>query len=425
MRAHNYTMMVTSRFYLDFRRPDTKGRGQLRIMISKNRESAMISLGIALYPKQWNNDCIVNHPDAAFLNSVISAKKGEIDRGILELSALGELAGKSVKQVVISIKKKIDPDFAEKSRQKEVIQKNERESLIGYFQGYIQKKDNKGTQTLYRDTLKKIKLFCEESNEETTGVTFNQVTKSWLESFEKFCLKTEKQNTASRHLRDIRAVFNSAIDDGLTTNYPFRRFKIRKEESFDKSFSAEELRKLFMHKCYPGGEEEAVDIFKLMFCLIGINSVDIAYANQIERGRLNYIRRKTRKPYSIKIEPEAEAIINKYGGEKYILNILERCPNYKTYFNRLAKTLRKVGKSRVDGKKSTGSAILPDICTGSARTSWATIAQEELDIPRDVISAALGHHIVDVTSTYLRTDWKKKVDQANRRVLDWVLYNKK
>ena len=84
-----------------------------------------------------------------------------------------------------------------------------------------------------------------------------------------------------------------------------------------------------------------------------------------------------------------------------------------------------MGLERVPGKKNVGKSILPNVCTGSARTSWATIAQEELDIPRDVIAAALGHHTVDVTSTYLRTDWKKKVDAANRKVLDWVFYGKK
>ncbi len=163
-----------------------------------------------------------------------------------------------------------------------------------------------------------------------------------------------------------------------------------------------------------------------MFCLIGINSIDLAYAPDISRGRLNYVRAKTHKPYSIKIEPEALAIINRYKGKNgKLVNITETSPNYKTFFNRMGKTLRKVGLQRVPGKKSTGEAILPDICTGSARTSWATIAQEELDIPRDVIAAALGHHTVDVTSTYLRTDWRKKVDAANRKVIDWVLYQKK
>ncbi len=164
---------------------------------------------------------------------------------------------------------------------------------------------------------------------------------------------------------------------------------------------------------------------KLLFLLIGINSVDLAYATKEERGRLNYIRRKTHKCYSVKLEPEAVELIQKYSGSSYLVNILERYPNYKTYFNRMGKTLRKIGKTRIHGKKSVGKAILPNICTGSARTSWATIAQEELDIPRDVIAAALGHHTVDVTSTYLRTDWRKKVDAANRKVIDWVLYNKR
>ena len=149
---------------------------------------------------------------------------------------------------------------------------------------------------------------------------------------------------------------------------------------------------LFTHPCYPGGEQEAVDLFKLMFVLIGINCGDLYYAGKVERGRLNYVRRKTHKPYSIRIEPEAEALISKYAGEKNLINLRDRCPNYKTYFNRMVKTLRKIGKQRVEGKKSVGEAILPDICTGSARTSWATIAQEELDIPREVIAAALGHH---------------------------------
>jgi integrase len=91
----------------------------------------------------------------------------------------------------------------------------------------------------------------------------------------------------------------------------------------------------------------------------------------------------------------------------------------------MIKTLKKVGQKRISGKKNCGDALLPDICTGSARTSWATIAQEELDIPRDIIAAALGHHTIDVTTTYLRTDWRKKVDMANRKVLDWVFYEKK
>lgn len=417
--------MITSRLFFDLRRPDSKGRGRLRVVVTKNGTTATMSLGIALKPEQWENGEVVRHDDATILNRAISIKKGIIDRTLMEQSALGTFVGKTAKDVVDSLREALDPDLAAQRKEQEDRKAVERNSFTLYYEKYIQSKDNAGTKTLYSDTLKKIQAFCESEGRDFRTLSFTQVTKAWLASFEAFCLKTEKQNTASRHLRDIRAAFNSAIDDGLTDWYPFRKLKIRYEETLDKSYTSDELRALFTAQCYPGGEQEAVDMFKLMFCLVGINPADLAKAPKVNRGRVDFIRTKTRKPYSIKVEPEALSIIRQYTGETHLLNILERCPNYKTYFNRLGKTLRKVGKTRVDGKKSEGEAILPDVCLGAARTSWATIAQSELDIPRDVIAAALGHHTVDVTSTYLRTDWRKKVDQANRRVLDWVFYRKK
>ena len=411
--------MLRTRIYFDNRRPDKAGCGQLRLILMRNNQTAMISLGISLQKNQWANGVVVNHADAQFLNNVISSKKGAIDRSILEHTTLGTFVGMSMNEIVSLLRPVIDPDASVKQKEK---RQNEKPLLLEYFITHAEEKDNAGTRTLYLDTYKKLESFCSLSEQ---NPKFDDINKSWLESFEKFCLRTERQNSASRHLRDLRAVFNSAIDNGITTNYPFRKFKIKKEITIDKSYTSEELRALFTHPCYPGGEQEAVDLFKLMFVLIGINCGDLYYAGKVERGRLNYVRRKTHKPYSIRIEPEAEAIISKYAGELNLINLRDRCPNYKTYFNRMVKTLRKIGKQRVEGKKSVGEAILPYICTGSARTSWATIAQEELDIPREVIAAALGHHTVDVTSTYLRTEWKKKVDAANRKVLDWVFYRKK
>ena len=45
--------------------------------------------------------------------------------------------------------------------------------------------------------------------------------------------------------------------------------------------------------------------------------------------------------------------------------------------------------------------------------------------PRETISAALGHEIGSrVTSIYIDFD-QKKVDEANRKVMDYVLYGNK
>ena len=417
--------MATSVLYFDQRRHKDAGQGQLRIIIRHKGTTAMLSTGITLNADQWKNETIVKHPDAQFLNSVLSSKKGEVDRCLLELSTLGYLRGKTAKEIADIIKKRTDPEYAEEQAAKSKERAEKENSLLLFFNQVAESKDKPGTRQLYKDSYKKIEQFCVASGKDPLLLRFDDITKTWLISFEQFCLKTERQNTASRHLRDLRAVFNTANDEGKTTLYPFRRYTIKKEETIDKAYSAKELRRLFSTECCPGGEQKALDMFKLMFCLIGINSVDLANATKIERGRLNYIRKKTHKPYSIKIEPEAQTIIDTYAGKEHLVDILEKHANYKTYFNRMAKTLRKVGKERVSGQKSKGQAALADICCGSARTSWATIAQEELDIPREIIAAALGHHTVDVTTTYLRTDWRKKVDHANRQVLDWVFLNKR
>jgi integrase len=55
------------------------------------------------------------------------------------------------------------------------------------------------------------------------------------------------------------------------------------------------------------------------------------------------------------------------------------------------------------------------------RHTWATLAAE-LDIPKETISAALGHGKKTVTDIYIQFD-RKKIDEANRKVIDHVFYN--
>ena len=417
--------MIEARFFFDSRRKDKQGRSHIRICISRYGQTAMLSSGVSVLPKQWDGHHVVGHPDKVVLNAILSSKLAAANRTIVERTLDGRLDGKTAKEIMDIIKEELDPEYAQLKEQQRQEADKEQGSFFFFFTNYVSRKANAGTRQLYTDTLNKVRAFCEEELIEPMDLRYEDVTKDWLNRFESFCLKTQRQNTASRHLRDIRAVFNAAIDDGMTSYYPFRKFKIKKEETRDKAFSAKKLRELFNHECYAGGEQEAVDMFELSFCLIGINPVDLANLGEEKEGRVDYVRRKTHKFYSVKVEPEARAIIQQYKGKDHLLDILERVSNYKTYFNRIGKRLRAVGKVRVSGKKSIGKAILPDVCLGSARTSWATIAQEELGIDRDVIAAALGHSTVDVTTTYLRTEWKKTVDNANRMVIEWVLYGKK
>lgn len=65
--------------------------------------------------------------------------------------------------------------------------------------------------------------------------------------------------------------------------------------------------------------------------------------------------------------------------------------------------------------------FLPDnITTYYARHTWATIAAA-LDVPDDVISQALGHAARNSTTAIYIERSQRKVDEANRRVIDFVL----
>ena len=80
---------------------------------------------------------------------------------------------------------------------------------------------------------------------------------------------------------------------------------------------------------------------------------------------------------------------------------------------------RSVGKR---GAK-TVVPLFPKLTTYWARHTWPTIAAS-LDIPKETIAAALGHGGNTVTDIYIDFD-RRKVDEANRKVMDWVLYGKR
>ena len=65
----------------------------------------------------------------------------------------------------------------------------------------------------------------------------------------------------------------------------------------------------------------------------------------------------------------------------------------------------------------------PGISSYWSRHTWATIAAS-LDIPKETIAAALGHGGNTVTDIYIAFD-QRKVDEANRKVIDHVFSGKK
>lgn len=240
-------------------------------------------------------------------------------------------------------------------------------------------------------------------------IRFEDVDFKWLTALDRF-MERNGIGTNSRAIvfRCLRAVFNDAIDNGLTETYPFRKFKIRSEQKVKEHLSVEQFRILRDENF--GGDNDARDFFLLSFYAIGINPIDLYGLEGLPGGRLRYVRRKTSKFYDIGVQPEFAEICARFKGNAHLLNFADRYRNYDTFINFYRKKLRRIGKA----------ICVPDITFYWARYTWATLAYE-IGVPRDSISQSLGHSFAGpaVTSVYIDYDYKK-VDEANRRVLDYV-----
>ncbi|MBE6181270.1 MAG: hypothetical protein E7148_01045 [Rikenellaceae bacterium] len=178
--------------------------------------------------------------------------------------------------------------------------------------------------------------------------------------------------------------------------------------------NVDDLRKLRDYPCEPY-QEKYRDLFMLTFYLLGINPIDLFSLKEIINGRIEYRRSKTGRLFSIKVEPEAMAIIDKYRGEDFLLDVLDIYGDYKDFAHRMNSNLQKIGpcdRKGLGGRKYI-DPLFPKISIYWARHTWATLAAE-IDIPDDTI--ALGHSSGNrVTNIY-----QKKVDVANRAVIDYL-----
>lgn len=399
--------MATVKFYLDKRRQKKDGTYPIKLNVFHNKQ-IMIATQLSASEKEWNgNEYSVRAQNYKPRNIVARGIINKAETVIFTLEQQEKLKSTTDK----ALKKLIEDAISSKVENQK--------TFLYYLDEFVSKKTNQGTKSIYTTTRNKIEEY-------DSHCTFESMDKSWLENFEAWMAKTMKVNAYAIHLRNIRSVFNYAIDEEYTTLYPFRRFSIKKEETRKRSLTAEQLRLLRDYPC----EEYQIryrDMFMLMFYLIGVNAADLFNAKHsaLVNGRFEYKRAKTGKLYSIKVEPEAQAIIEKYKGKDYLLNIMDEYGNYKDFLHRMGIGLKQIGETErkgLGGKKSR-NPLFPDLSSYWARHTWATVAAE-LDVPKEVIDHALGHSWANSTTTdiYIRFDMKK-VDEANRKVIDFVNNN--
>lgn len=395
-------MNVNVKLAIDLRRVNSNGMYSI-VLILKNKNVIRVSTPYKSVPENWQ--------DGQYNKKEINYQRKN--------NHLKDIIQKAERLIIeVSENNRVVSDAYLRDKLKEIVKGKMPidKVFVDYIDEFAKTKLNARTVDIYIQTKNKIQKFDSDCK-------FEDIDRAWLTKFERWMIDSGmKTNACSVHMRNIRAVFNYCIDEEYTTLYPFRKFKIKKEETRKRSLTVEQLRTLRDYPC----EEYQVryrDIFMLMFYMIGINAIDLFHAKEsdVVDGRLEYKRSKTGKLYSVLIQPEAQAIIDKYKGKNYLLNVLDEYKNYKDFLHRMGDALKDIGpmERKGLGGKKIRQPLFKDISSYWARHTWATIAAS-LDIPKEVISAGLGHEIgSSITSIYIDFNMKK-VDDANRAVIDYV-----
>ncbi|MDH6354748.1 integrase [Dysgonomonas sp. PH5-45] len=392
--------MATLRLIIDKQHPNSKNKVPIKLEFGAKSKKSQISLDVYVDAENWDSKEMIilpTKPKSKKKNVLIQNEFSRAEEFIEKLKLKGKFLDNA------------------KYLRDQFIQSDKEPILFSeYFRVFIGLKTGR-TADIYRATLNKIEKHF------GSDIRFTDVDYAWLDKLDKI-MQTERTlntkgeiiksglevNARAIHFRNIRSVFNYAIDNNIIglEIYPFRRFKIKREETIKRAIKIKDLILLFNYK---GSKQEnwAVDISKMIFYAIGINIKDLYHLNDFSGTYLNYKRAKTNKLYTIFIEPELKVLLNKYASERTLM--------FTTQF----KMYNSFGK-----KLNAYLAIIctkiniPKITTYSLRHTWATLAAE-LEVPKETIAAALGHGGNTITDVYIKFN-QNKINEANRKVITYI-----
>lgn len=369
----------------------------IKLRITHNRKTLYLSTTHYIEPCFFNSvkGCIKDdYPNAKSMNISLKIIILEAEKKLLPIQNINKFD-------IHYIKKILSDDSAGAD-------------LFSIFKQMVSDKERSGSvrsSKNYDLAMRKLKAFYPHSE-----LSFHSVDYKFLTDFNTWMKENGGGvNYISILLRCIRAVFNYAINQGIIGYdiYPFRRFKIKGERTKKRNLPANIINKM-ARKELQGLTAFGRDMFMLSFYLMGMNMPDLYNLKKIDilSDRVRYSRKKTKQPVSVKIQPEAREIIDRYlagGKTKMLLNLSE---NYSDLYN-LTKRINKELKNVVG---SIG--LIEPVSFYYARHSWSTIGVR-IGIPKDVIAKGLSHSSGDVTDTYIEYN-PDLLDQANRRIIDFV-----
>lgn len=228
------------------------------------------------------------------------------------------------------------------------------------------------------------------------------------------------RNTTSFYMRTLRAVYNRAVEKGLTVQRdPFRHVYTGVDKTVKRAIPLRSIRKIRdLDLSLKPSLEFARDMFLFSFYTRGMSFIDMAFLKRkdLQNGVLTYCRHKTGQRLYIKWEKCMQEILDKYPSNniEYLLSIIKKIGSVAEERKQYRNALRLVNNKLKAISKMAGLDV--NLTMYVSRHSWASAARQR-NIPLRVISEGMGHDSEMTTQIYLASLDSSAVDKANETIL--------
>ncbi len=254
---------------------------------------------------------------------------------------------------------------------------------------------------------------------------FFMVYEQWMLSYGKAPQSTKKTATGASsttvgiYLRQVRAVVNEAIENGLMNrdDYPFgrNRYVIPAGANIKKALDKSDIEKIKAHQPDPESyfEQRSLDLWLFSYFGNGVNLTDVCRLKweqvDLKAGTITFIRKKTARSrkqnqtsIAVRLRPETVAIIERYATpdrqpSNFVFPFLNDEMTEREKKNTIHQVIKITNKWMRRIAKSLG--IDKDVNSYSARHSFATILLKS-KTPLALISKSLGHRSITTSENY-------------------------
>jgi len=259
-----------------------------------------------------------------------------------------------------------------------------------------------------------------------------EITEKFLKDYKNWMIQRNRSlTTIGMYLRDLRAIYNQAIEDGLISGNlnPFKNIQIGSKVKSKSVLYPAQLKQLWEYRSESIRAQRGIAFFFFSYLCNGMNFKDIAMLKwkNINGDILSFVREKTKNTKRNESEirvylcDEAKKVIAIWGNKNrkpddFIFQLMPKYRNTKHFMDTIKRYKRVCNKQLTKIGKKLGFDV--HLSLGLARHSFAT--KLKLDgTPVAYISEFLGHSSVTTTQHYMKSLPDENLKEMNKKLLNF------